>query len=83
MMDHADINTVYNAGTHYSAAGRSPLSSKWSPVCFMDPFMWLPMVVTFFMVWFVQSSSLCSPYGYRSIEDGVDLLPSHPLYVEG
>ena len=24
VMDLADINTVYNAGTHYSAAGRSP-----------------------------------------------------------
>ena len=28
VMDHANINTVYNAGTHYSAAGRSPQSSK-------------------------------------------------------
>ena len=28
VMDHADINTVYNAGTHYSAAGRLPQSSK-------------------------------------------------------
>ena len=24
VMDHADVNTVYNARTHYSAAGRSP-----------------------------------------------------------
>ena len=24
VMDHTDINTVYNAGTHYSAAGRLP-----------------------------------------------------------
>ena len=28
VMDHADINTVYNAWTHYFAAGRSPRSSK-------------------------------------------------------
>ena len=35
------------------------------------------------MVWFVQSSSLCSLYRYQFAEDGVDLHPSCPLYVEG
>ena len=39
VMDHTNINTVYNAGTHYSAAGRLPGSPKWLPVYFMGSFM--------------------------------------------
>ena len=39
VMDHADVNTIFNTRTHYSATGRSPGSHKWSSVFFMGSFM--------------------------------------------
>ena len=32
IMDHADVILIYNAGTHYTAAGMSPVPLIGSPV---------------------------------------------------
>ena len=36
VMDHADVNVVFNAGTHYSTTGRSPGPYKGSPLYFVS-----------------------------------------------
>ena len=32
VMDHTDVNVIFNAGMHYSTAGRLPGPHWWSPV---------------------------------------------------
>ena len=32
VMDHTDVNVVFNARTHYSTTGRLPGPHQWSPV---------------------------------------------------
>ena len=82
VMDHADINTVFNVRTHYSATGKLPGSHKWLPVYYYQFFHVVTLVIAF-MVWVAQTSSLCNPYRCQFTEDSVDLHPSCPLYVEG
>ena len=36
VMDHADVNVVFNARTHYSTTGRAPGPYKWSPLYFVS-----------------------------------------------
>ena len=36
VMDHANVNVVFNTRTHYSAAGGLPGPDWWSPACYLS-----------------------------------------------